>query len=155
MFGGVWLCKDKVWFYPKNRNWLTTLLLCLRYNGFKFINSNDAFVFKKTSAKLFFVGFWNTLTRFYYMLLYMFESFLTVSTTFRICPCVCKTRKGNRKKLVILDWCCPKNKMFLIVFCLFGLILPSTGKSQLSLLLPVFFCYKDGLCVYVFFCFVQ
>lgn len=131
MFGGVWLCKDKVWFYPKNRNWLTTLLLCLRYNGFKFINSNDAFVFKKTSAKLFFVGFWNTLTRFYYMLLYMFESFLTVSTTFRICPCVCKTRKGNRKKtchfrLVLSE----KQDVFNCFFvCLFGLILPSTGRS--------------------------
>lgn len=105
-------CKDNVWFYPKNRNWLTTLLLCLRYNGFKFITVMTLLFVRKLRQNFFMLVFWNTLTRFYYMLLYMFESFLTVSTTFRICPCVCKTRKGNRKKLVILDWCCPKNKMF-------------------------------------------
>lgn len=116
-------------------------------------NSNDAFVCKKTSAKLFFLlVFWNTLTRFYYMLLYMFESFLTVSTTFRICPCVCKTRKGNRKKLVILDWCCPKNKMFLIVF-LFVWFNTSFHRKKPAVVASscFFFCYKDGLCVYVFF----
>lgn len=114
---------------------------------------------RKLRQNFFFVGFWNTLTRFYYMLLYMFESFLTVSTTFRICPCVCKTRKGNRKKLVILDCCCPKNKMFLIVFCLFVWFNTSFHRKKPAVVasscLFFFLLYKDGLCVYVFFCFVQ
>lgn len=126
---------------------------CLRYNGFKFITVNFRLEnFGKTFGIFCWFLFWNTLTRFMFMYVCIFESFLTVSTTFRICPCVfCKTRKGNRKKTCHFRLvCCPKNKMFVIV--LFGLILPSTGRSQLSLPLPAFFCFSLKMgCVCMFF----
>lgn len=99
---------------------LRCFFFCLRYNGFKFITVNPFRKLRQNFWYFLLISFWNTLTRFMYVFMFIFESFLTVSITFRICPGVFVKREKEIEKnlsffIVVVR---KKNKMFVTVFCL-------------------------------------